>query len=161
MIARSSGAWDWQHGKRYGRPLRPSTHGCSSVTVRPLSPSSMTLYSSPRSRCKAPGQRTTRGNRSSPCPSGGQPHVLESPKQRIVRSLNVMSLVVQVHGLVRSQQMTIRTRMSMILDGCVTTPDGRPVQLADPTFVPGKSHGFPEFQASCEAVLMGRTPFEP
>ena len=57
--------------------------------------------------------------------------------------------------------MTIRTRMSMSLDGCVTTLDGRPVQLADPTFVPGKSHGFPEFQASCEAVLMGRTTFEP
>jgi len=49
----------------------------------------------------------------------------------------------------------------MSLDGCVTTPDGWPVQLADPTFVPGESHGFPEFQASCEAVLMGRTTFEP
>jgi dihydrofolate reductase len=49
----------------------------------------------------------------------------------------------------------------MSLDGYVTTPDGRPVQLADPTFVPGKSHGFPEFQQRCEAVLMGRTTFEP
>ena len=57
--------------------------------------------------------------------------------------------------------MNIRTRMCMSLDGCVTTPDGWPVQLADPTFVPGESHGFPEFQASCEAVLMGRTTFEP
>jgi dihydrofolate reductase len=51
--------------------------------------------------------------------------------------------------------------MCMSLDGYVTTPDGRPVQLADPRFVPGRSHGFPEFQASCEAVLMGRTTFEP
>jgi dihydrofolate reductase len=25
----------------------------------------------------------------------------------------------------------------------------------------GKSHGFPEFQQTCEAVLMGRTTFEP
>ena len=57
--------------------------------------------------------------------------------------------------------MNIRTRMCMSLDGYVTTPDGWPVQLADPTFVPGESHGFPEFQASCEAVLMGRTTFEP
>jgi dihydrofolate reductase len=55
----------------------------------------------------------------------------------------------------------IRTRMCISLDGFVTTPDGRPVQLADPTFVPGKSHGFPQFQESCEAVLMGRTTFEP
>ncbi len=39
--------------------------------------------------------------------------------------------------------------------------DGWPAQLADPTFVPGKSHGFPEFQQACEAVLMGRTTFEP
>jgi dihydrofolate reductase len=51
--------------------------------------------------------------------------------------------------------------MCISLDGYVTTPDGRPVQLADPTFVPGKSHGFPEFQKKCEAVLMGRTTFEP
>jgi len=29
------------------------------------------------------------------------------------------------------------------------------------TFAPGKSHGFPEFQKTCEAVLMGRTTFEP
>ena len=57
--------------------------------------------------------------------------------------------------------MSIRTRMCISLDGCVTTPDGWPVQLADPSFVPGQSYGFPEFQQSCEAVLMGRTTFEP
>lgn len=57
--------------------------------------------------------------------------------------------------------MNIRTRMCVSLDGFVTTPDGRPVQLSDPTFDPGRSHGFPEFQESCEAVLMGRTTFEP
>ncbi len=57
--------------------------------------------------------------------------------------------------------MNIRTRMCMSLDGYVTTSDGWPVQLADPTFDPGQSHGFPEFQESCEAVLMGRTTFEP
>src|SRR5947209_15659395 len=58
-------------------------------------------------------------------------------------------------------EMRIRTRMCISLDGFVTTPDGWPVQLADPTFVPGESHGFPEFQQSCEAVVMGRTTFEP
>jgi dihydrofolate reductase len=57
--------------------------------------------------------------------------------------------------------MQIRTRMCMSLDGYVTTPDGWPAQLADPAFVPGESYGFPEFQKSCEAVLMGRTTFEP
>ena len=57
--------------------------------------------------------------------------------------------------------MQIRTRMCMSADGYVTTADGWPAQLADPTFVPGKSHGFPEFQKACEAVLMGRTTFEP
>jgi dihydrofolate reductase len=55
----------------------------------------------------------------------------------------------------------IHTRMCMSLDGSVTTPDGRPVQLADPAFVPGQSYGFPEFQATCDAALMGRTTFEP
>jgi dihydrofolate reductase len=57
--------------------------------------------------------------------------------------------------------MTIRTRMCISLDGFVTTADGLPVQLADPTFNPGQSHGFPAFQEQCEAVLMGRTTFEP
>ena len=57
--------------------------------------------------------------------------------------------------------MQIRTRMCMSADGYVTTPDGWPVQLADPAFVPGESYGFPEFQRSCDAALMGRTTFEP
>jgi dihydrofolate reductase len=51
--------------------------------------------------------------------------------------------------------------MCMGLDGYVTTPDGWPVQLADPNFGAGTSYGFPEFQTTCEAVLMGRTTFEP
>jgi dihydrofolate reductase len=51
--------------------------------------------------------------------------------------------------------------MCISLDGYVTTPDGLPVQLADPSFNPGKSHDFRAFQESCEAVLMGRTTFEP
>jgi dihydrofolate reductase len=57
--------------------------------------------------------------------------------------------------------MTIRTRFNMSADGYVTTPDGWPPQLADPAFVSGQSHGWPEFQAECEAVLMGRVTFEP
>jgi len=56
--------------------------------------------------------------------------------------------------------MRIRTRMCMSLDGYVTTPDGRPAQLADPAWGP-VTFGFPELQASCDAVLMGRTTFEP
>src|SRR3954453_22315821 len=61
----------------------------------------------------------------------------------------------------REEQMVIRTRMCISVDGCVTTPDGWPVQLADPSFAAGESYGFPEFQESCDAVLMGRTTFEP
>jgi dihydrofolate reductase len=57
--------------------------------------------------------------------------------------------------------MQIRTRFSISADGYVTTPDGWPPLLADPSFVSGKSHGWPEFQAQCEAVVMGRTTFEP
>jgi dihydrofolate reductase len=57
--------------------------------------------------------------------------------------------------------MQIRTRMCISADGYVTTPDGWPVQLADPASVAGESYGFPEFQETCDAVLMGRTTFEP
>jgi dihydrofolate reductase len=57
--------------------------------------------------------------------------------------------------------MKIRARMSMSLDGYVTTPSGWPALTADPAFVSGQSHGIQEFLAECEAALMGRTTFEP
>ena len=56
--------------------------------------------------------------------------------------------------------MRIRTRMCVSVDGYVATPDGWPVQLADSAWSP-EAYGFREFQASCDAVLMGRTTFEP
>jgi dihydrofolate reductase len=49
----------------------------------------------------------------------------------------------------------------MSADGYVSTPDGWPPIIRDRQFVSGKSHGFPEFQERCEAVLMGRTTFLP
>jgi dihydrofolate reductase len=61
----------------------------------------------------------------------------------------------------REPQMKIRARTSMSADGYVTTPGGWPALTADPSFVSGRSHGFPEFLAGCEAALMGRTTFEP
>jgi dihydrofolate reductase len=54
----------------------------------------------------------------------------------------------------------IRTRLCVSLDGYVTTPDGWPAQLADPAWSP-EAYGFREFQEACDAVLMGRTTFEP
>ena len=56
--------------------------------------------------------------------------------------------------------MKIRTRMCISIDGYVTTPDGWPAQLADPDFTPER-YGFVDFQGTCDAVLMGRTTFEP
>ena len=56
--------------------------------------------------------------------------------------------------------MTIFTRMCTSLDGNVTTPDGLPVQLAFDGWDAG-ALGFYEIQARCDAVLMGRTTFEP
>lgn len=57
--------------------------------------------------------------------------------------------------------MQIRARTSMSADGYVTTPSGWPALTADPSFVSGRSHGFPEFVSGCEAALMGRVTFEP
>jgi len=56
--------------------------------------------------------------------------------------------------------MRIRTRMCISADGYVTTPDGRPAQLADPDWSPER-YGFVEFQRTLDAVLMGRITFEP
>jgi dihydrofolate reductase len=57
--------------------------------------------------------------------------------------------------------MKIISRLCISADGYVTTPDGWPAQLADPTFVPGQSHGFTEFIAGVEQALMGATTFAP
>jgi dihydrofolate reductase len=57
--------------------------------------------------------------------------------------------------------MKIRTHMAVSVDRFVATPDGRPAILTLPDFDPGVSHGFPEFLATTEAVLMGRTTFLP
>ena len=57
--------------------------------------------------------------------------------------------------------MLIRSRMGVSADGFVATPDGLPALLALPGFVPGKSHGHPEFIAGCDAVVMGRRTFLP
>jgi dihydrofolate reductase len=57
--------------------------------------------------------------------------------------------------------MQIRTRMAVSLDGFVATRDGLPAWLSMPDFVPGESYGYPEFIQQCDAVVMGRTTFEP
>jgi dihydrofolate reductase len=54
----------------------------------------------------------------------------------------------------------ILTRMCTSLDGRVTTADGLPVQLGFPGWDAG-ALGFYQVQGRCDAVLMGRTTFEP
>src|SRR3954453_3547643 len=56
--------------------------------------------------------------------------------------------------------MKIRTRLGVSRDGYVTTPDGWPVPRADPAFS-RESYGFAKFQPTLDAVLMGRSTFEP
>lgn len=57
--------------------------------------------------------------------------------------------------------MQIRTHLGVSIDGFVAGIDGRPALLSMPAFVPGVSHGYPEFIAGCDAVVMGRTTFDP
>lgn len=57
--------------------------------------------------------------------------------------------------------MQIRTHIGVSVDGFVATPDGRPALLSMPDFIPGVSHGHPEFIADCRAVVMGRATFDP
>src|SRR5437764_12859545 len=57
--------------------------------------------------------------------------------------------------------MEVPARFSMSAEGYVTTPGGWPAIVRGRQFVSGKSDGCPEFQERCEAVLMGRTTFEP
>jgi dihydrofolate reductase len=57
--------------------------------------------------------------------------------------------------------MLIKARMGMSADGFVSTPEGMPAFHYAPDFVPGVSHGFPEFIKGCDAVVMGRSTFLP
>lgn len=57
--------------------------------------------------------------------------------------------------------MRIRTHLGVSVDGFVASADGRPTLLSMPDFVPGESHGYPEFIVDCDAVVMGRTTFDP
>ena len=57
--------------------------------------------------------------------------------------------------------MRIRTNFFVSLDGYVSPPDGRPVQLLLPGFTGADSYGLPDFLATTEAVVMGRTTFLP
>lgn len=57
--------------------------------------------------------------------------------------------------------MKIRTYLGISADGYISGTDGIPVQAGMPSFVPGVSHGHPEFIKDCEAVVMGRNSFVP
>jgi dihydrofolate reductase len=57
--------------------------------------------------------------------------------------------------------MLIKARMGISADGFVATPDGMPALLAMPGFVPGESHGYPEFIEGCDAAVVGRSTFLP
>ncbi len=57
--------------------------------------------------------------------------------------------------------MRIRTNFFVTLDGRVSGPDGRPVQLLLPGFTGADSYGLPDFLAQTQAVVMGRTTFLP
>ena len=57
--------------------------------------------------------------------------------------------------------MRIRTYTFVTLDGRVSTPDGRPIQLLLPGFPGRTAYGLPEFLATCQAVVMGRATFLP
>jgi dihydrofolate reductase len=57
--------------------------------------------------------------------------------------------------------MRIRTYTFVTLDGYVSTPDGRPIQLLLPGFPGRTAYGLPAFLSTCEAVVMGRTTFLP
>lgn len=57
--------------------------------------------------------------------------------------------------------MRIKARMGTSIDGYVATTDGMPILIKAADFVPGRSHGYPEFIAGCDAVAMGRQTFLP
>ena len=60
----------------------------------------------------------------------------------------------------QENDMLIRMRTGMSLDGFAATSDGVPAMDAMPDFVPGESYGMDEFIEQCVAVVVGRTTFD-
>jgi dihydrofolate reductase len=56
--------------------------------------------------------------------------------------------------------MQIRMHTGVSLDGFAATPDGVPALDVMPDFVPGQSHGLPDFIEQCVAVVVGRATFD-
>jgi dihydrofolate reductase len=56
--------------------------------------------------------------------------------------------------------MLIRTRMGVTVDGFIATPDGVPVFVVMPDFVPHESYGWPEFDEQIDAVVLGRAALD-
>jgi dihydrofolate reductase len=56
--------------------------------------------------------------------------------------------------------MLIRTRMGVSVDGFIATPDGVPVFVVMPDFVPHESYGWPEFDQQIDAVVLGRVALD-
>jgi dihydrofolate reductase len=55
--------------------------------------------------------------------------------------------------------MRIKARMGISADGYVAATGGIPALIKAADFVPGRSHGYPEFVNGCDAVVMGRQTF--
>lgn len=56
--------------------------------------------------------------------------------------------------------MLIRTRVGVSVDGFIATPDGIPVFVVMPHFVPHESYGWPEFDEQIDAVVLGRVALD-
>ena len=56
--------------------------------------------------------------------------------------------------------MLIRTRTGISVDGFIATPDGVPVFVVMPDFVPHESYGWPEFDEQIDAVVLGRVALD-
>ena len=56
--------------------------------------------------------------------------------------------------------MLIRTRTGVSVDGFVATPDGVPVFVVMPGFVPHESYDWPAFDQEIDAVVLGRAALD-
>jgi dihydrofolate reductase len=56
--------------------------------------------------------------------------------------------------------MLVRTRIGVSVDGFIATPDGVPVFVVMPDFVPHDSYGWREFDEQIDAVVLGRVALD-
>jgi hypothetical protein len=147
------------NAESHRRPARKivTHHRMPECGLRPL-----TLLPRPRARSRSPPAAAALSESRGRQRTGGLWRYSAKPREELAllgildRESRVDDVAMSTRRRERSDDMFIRTRMGVSVDGFVATPDGVPVFVVMPGFVPHESYDWPAFDEQIDAVVLGR-----